>query len=35
LATDVIEGGAEIKLTEMSNTELLALVKLDLRTIGE
>ena len=35
LAQDVLEGGAEIKLTEMSDAELLDLVKLDIHAIGE
>lgn len=35
LANDVLEGGAEINLTEMSNAELLDLVKLDIHSIGE
>jgi non-specific serine/threonine protein kinase len=32
LVTDILEGGAELQLTEMSDTELLNLVKLDIRT---
>ena len=35
LAQDVLEDGAEIKLTEMSDAELLDLVKLDIHAIGE
>jgi SNF2 family DNA or RNA helicase len=35
LAKDVLEGGAEINLTEMSDAELLDLVKLDIHSIGE
>jgi non-specific serine/threonine protein kinase len=35
LAQDVLEGGAEINLTEMSDAELLDLVKLDIHSIGE
>lgn len=35
LVKDVIEGGAEINLTEMSDAELLDLVKLDIHAIGE
>jgi len=35
LANDLLEGGAEINLTEMSNAELLDLVKLDIHSIGE
>ncbi len=35
LVQDVLEGGAEINLTEMSNTELLNLVRLDIHSIGE
>ena len=30
LVTDVLEGGAELQLTQMSNSELLDLVKLDI-----
>ena len=30
-----VEGGAEIKLTEMSDAELLDLVRLDIHSIGE
>jgi len=32
LVTDVLEGGAELKLTEMSDRELLDLVQLDIHT---
>ena len=35
LVTDVLEGGAEIKLTEMSDRELLDLVKLDIHAAQE
>jgi non-specific serine/threonine protein kinase len=35
LATDVLEGGSEINLTEMSDAELLDLVKLDINSIVE
>jgi hypothetical protein len=35
LARDVLEGGAEIDLTEMSDAELLDLVRLDIHSIGE
>lgn len=35
LADDVLEGGAEIRLTEMSDRELLDLVKLDLNAAWE
>jgi non-specific serine/threonine protein kinase len=35
LVNDVLEGGAEINLTEMSDAELLDLVKLDIHSIGE
>ena len=35
LAKDVLEGGAEINLTEMSDAELLDLVRLDIHSIGE
>ena len=35
LAKDVLEGGAEINLTEMSDAELLDLVKLDIHSMGE
>ncbi len=35
LAKDVLEGGAEIKLTEMSDAELLDLVRLDIHSIRE
>jgi non-specific serine/threonine protein kinase len=35
LVQDVLEGGAEINLTEMSNAELLDLVKLDIHTLKE
>jgi len=35
LVSDVLEGGAEINLTEMSDAELLDLVKLDIHSIGE
>lgn len=35
LAKDVLEGGAEINLTEMSDAELLDLVRLDINSIGE
>jgi len=35
LAMDVLEGGAEINLTEMSDAELLNLVRLDINSIGE
>jgi len=35
LVQDVLEGGAEINLTEMSDAELLDLVKLDIHSIGE
>lgn len=34
LATDMLEGGAEINLTEMSDAELLDLVRLDIHSIG-
>ncbi len=34
LVTDVLEGGAEINLTELSNAELVDLVKLDIHSIG-
>lgn len=34
LVQDVLEGGEEINLTEMSDTELLNLVKLDIHSIG-
>ena len=30
LVNDILEGGAELRLTEMSDRELLALVKLDI-----
>ena len=32
LVSDVLEGGAELMLTEMSNRELLDLVKLDIHS---
>ncbi len=35
LVQDVLEGGTEINLTEMSDTELLNLVRLDIHSIGE
>ena len=35
LAQDVLEGGAEINLTEMSDAQLLDLVRLDIHSIGE
>ena len=35
LAKDVLEGGAEINLTEMSDAQLLDLVRLDIHSIGE
>jgi len=35
LAQDVLDGGAEINLTEMSDAALLDLVKLDIHAIGE
>ena len=35
LAKDLLEGGAEINLTEMSDAELLDLVRLDINSIGE
>ncbi len=35
LVKDVLEGGAEINLTEMGDAELLDLVKLDIHSIGE
>jgi non-specific serine/threonine protein kinase len=35
LAQDVLEGGAEINLTEMSDAELLDLVRLDIHSMGE
>ena len=35
LAEDVLEGGAEINLTEMSDAELLELVRLDIQSVGE
>jgi len=35
LVTNVLEGGAELQLTEMSDRELLALVKLDIRAAQE
>ncbi len=35
LAQDVLEGGTEINLTEMSDAALLDLVKLDIHSIGE
>jgi non-specific serine/threonine protein kinase len=35
LAKDVLEGGAEINLTEMSDAELLDLVKLDIHSLGD
>jgi len=35
LVSDVLEGGAEINLTEMSDAQLLALVKLDIHSIEE
>jgi non-specific serine/threonine protein kinase len=35
LAKDILEGGAEINLTEMSDAELLDLVKLDIHSSGE
>ncbi|MBN9133938.1 MAG: DEAD/DEAH box helicase [Nitrosospira multiformis] len=35
LAGDVLEGGAEINLTEMSDVELLDLVRLDIQSVGE
>lgn len=35
LAEDVLEGGAEINLTEMSDVELLDLVRLDIQSVGE
>ena len=34
LATDMLEGGAEINLTEMSDAELLDLVRLDIHSIA-
>ncbi|MGC8501221.1 MAG: DEAD/DEAH box helicase [Leptospirillia bacterium] len=35
LVRDVLEGGAEINLTELSNDQLLDLVRLDIHSIGE
>jgi non-specific serine/threonine protein kinase len=35
LVQDVLEGGAEVNLTEMSDAELLDLVKLDIHTLKE
>ena len=35
LAKNVLEGGAEINLTTMSDAELLDLVRLDIHSIGE
>lgn len=35
LVQDVLEGGAEIHLTELSDAELLDLVKLDIHSIGD
>lgn len=35
LAQDVLEGGAEINLTELSDAELLDLVRLDIHAIGD
>ena len=35
LVQDVLEGGAELKLTEMSDRELLDLVKLDIHSAQE
>jgi non-specific serine/threonine protein kinase len=35
LAKDILEGGAEINLTEMSDAELLDLVKLDIHSLGD
>ena len=35
LAEDVLEGGAELRLTEMSDRELLDLVRLDLHAAQE
>lgn len=35
LAQDVLEGGAEINLTEMSDAQLLEIVRLDINSIGE
>lgn len=35
LASEVLEGGAEINLTTISDAELLELVKLDIHSIGE
>lgn len=35
LAKDVLEGGAEINLTEMNDAELLDLVRLDIHSMGE
>ncbi len=35
LAKDVLEGSAEINLTEMSDAELLDLVRLDIHALGE
>jgi non-specific serine/threonine protein kinase len=35
LVKDVLEGGAELQLTEMSDSELLDLVKLDIRAAAE
>ncbi|MHB1730571.1 MAG: DEAD/DEAH box helicase [Leptospirillum sp.] len=35
LVRDILEGGAEINLTELSDAELLDLVKLDIHSIGE
>ena len=35
LATDMLDGGAEMSLTEMSDAELLNLVRLDIHSIGE
>jgi len=35
LVTDVLEGGAELLLTEMSDRDLLDLVKLDIHVVQE
>jgi non-specific serine/threonine protein kinase len=35
LSRDLLEGGAELQLTEMKDEELLKLVALDLRSAGE
>jgi SNF2 family DNA or RNA helicase len=35
LVKDVLEEGAELRLTEMSDTELLAMVKLDIHSVQE